>query len=139
MSTPSRWCFIVGGVVYLLLGAVHAVLTLRDLHNPQTFTPPDPALRAAMQSSTVAIHPTANLWKAWLGFNLSHSVGVLLFGGFLITTGISSPGFASGFLVRVVIAVVAIVYVVLANVFWFRDPLVGTAIAATLIAATLFV
>jgi hypothetical protein len=47
------------GGLYVLLGVVHAVLVLRDMHVPRTFTPPDPALRLAMQESSVAISPAA--------------------------------------------------------------------------------
>jgi hypothetical protein len=63
--------------IFLLMGAGHGALTLRDLKHPRAFTPQDPALRQAMQQSSIAFHPTINLWKAWLGFNLTHSLGLV--------------------------------------------------------------
>jgi hypothetical protein len=37
-----------------------------------------------MQAADVAVMPGANLWRAWLGFNLSHSLGLLVFAGLLL-------------------------------------------------------
>ena len=69
---------LVGASIFLLLGTLHGVLTLIDVIGPpRYFTPRDAALRQAMQDSTLAIHPATNLWRAWLGFNLSHSLGVM--------------------------------------------------------------
>ena len=59
-----------------------------DLGNPRSFTPVDATLRVAMQRSAIALHPRINLWQAWLGFNLSHSLGLLMFGGAFLYVGI---------------------------------------------------
>jgi hypothetical protein len=77
-----------GASIFMILGIFHGVLTLQDLRNPRTFTPPDAALRQAMQQSNIAIHPQTNLWKAWLGFNLSHSLGLVMFGGTFVVIGL---------------------------------------------------
>lgn len=71
----------VAGAIFVVLGGLHGVLTLCDVSNPRAFTPTDAAVRYAMEGARLALNPRANLWQAWLGFNLSHSVGVILFGG----------------------------------------------------------
>ncbi len=111
---------IVGARIFLLLGIVHAILTLRDLSNPRTFTPTDASVRTAMQSSQLAIHPNTNLWKAWLGFNLSHSLGILLFGGELFCIGLFQfTLFAHNLLIQSVVILVSAAYFVMSLCFWF--------------------
>jgi hypothetical protein len=39
---------IVGAGIFFLLGLVHAILTLRDLSDPRTFTPTNTAVLTAM-------------------------------------------------------------------------------------------
>ncbi|MBA3694436.1 MAG: hypothetical protein H0W77_13540 [Acidobacteria bacterium] len=79
---------IVGSSIFVLFGAAHGVFILQDLSNPRNFTPRDATLRTAMQQSTIAFHPKINLWNAWLGFNLSHSLGLVMFGGAFLYVGI---------------------------------------------------
>ena len=125
-----------GGAAFAPLGVVHAVLTVRDISTPRTFTPPDEQLRNAMQTSPVAIHPTSNLWRAWLGFNLSHALGVTVFGATFTTIALTDVTvFQHTPAVRIAAPLIGATYVLLARLFWFRDPLIGTAIATTLLSA----
>jgi hypothetical protein len=125
-----------GGAVFALLGIVHGVLALRDIAKPRTFTPPDEQLRAAMKASPVAIHPTANLWRAWLGFNLSHSLGVTVFGGTLAAIAVANvASYQHSVALRIAAPLIGATYMVLARLFWFRDPLIGTSIGTLLLAA----
>ncbi len=118
-----------GALIFLALGAGHAVLTLRDLSVPRAFTPTDPSLRRAMQESTLALSPRLNFWNAWLGFNLSHSLGLVLFGGGLITVAwLHFPAYAQSLSMQVAAAVVAGAYLVLSLRFWFWGPVAGTGI-----------
>ena len=77
----SQVLLAVGGGIFLILGSLHGLLTLRDLANPRAFTPTDARVREAMQGARLSLNPRANLWEAWLGFNLSHSLGLVVFGG----------------------------------------------------------
>jgi hypothetical protein len=132
----SRLLLVAGGLVFALLGIVHAALTIRDIANPRTFTPPDPHLRAAMQASTVAIHPSSNLWRAWIGFNLSHALGVTTFGTALAAVATANiDAYNDSIILRIVTPLIGAVYVVLARLFWFRHPLIGAAVATALVTA----
>jgi hypothetical protein len=125
-----------GGAVFLLLGFGHGALTIRDLSKPSTFTPPDENLRFAMQASSVKIHPTANLWRAWMGFNLSHALGVVVFGGSLFAIALFDVElFSQHPALRFAVPLVGVAYVALSKFFWFRDPLIGTILGTGLLAA----
>ena len=118
-----------GALVFFVFGANHGILTLRDLSLPRTFTPTDESVRRAMQKSRLAINPRTNLWDAWLGFNLSHSLGLVLFGGGLIVAAWRHfPVFAQSPLMQVTALVVAAAYLILSVRFWFWVPAIGVGV-----------
>ncbi len=124
-----------GAGVYILLGAAHGVLTIRDTFQPTYFTPTDDSVREAMSEVPIRLHPRTNLWRAWLGFNLSHSLGVIIFGAAVILGTISNHGqILSEPLVQGGILSCAGIYTILAWRFWFWKPLLGSAIATILFA-----
>lgn len=128
----------VGGAIFAALGALHGVLTLRDLSKPTAFTPTDPAVREAMRGARLALSRRAGLWDAWLGFNLSHSLGLLVFGSATLALGLRhSDRFAGG--VQAAVLLVAAAYFVLALRFWFWGPALasGSALLCLLAGALL--
>jgi hypothetical protein len=128
----ARYLVIVGAAIFLILGILHGVLTLQDLSDPRTFTPPDKVLRQAMQSSIIAIDPHTNLWQAWLGFNLSHSLGLVMFGGTLLAIGLFYfQVFAHSYLLQGCAIFIANAYLVMSLKFWFSKPAIGSSIALT--------
>ncbi|MGH9949518.1 MAG: LIC_13387 family protein [Pyrinomonadaceae bacterium] len=131
---------VIGGLIFLLLGVAHGALTLRDLKHPRAFTPPDPALRKAMQESSIKLNPTINLWRAWLGFNLTHSLSLVFFGGPFLYVGVFYPNvYAASLLIQFVAVLVSAIYVLLSLKFFFSKPVIGSTIglACFLIAAAL--
>ncbi len=120
----------VAGTVFLVMGALHGVLTLEDVRKPRAFTPTDDAVRLAMQGTRLAFNPRANFWQAWLGFNLSHSLGVVLFGGcLLLLAWLHFPAFASSHLLQAVAGGVAAAYFAVALRFWFWGPALGAGLS----------
>ena len=70
------------------------------------------------------------MWRCWMGFNASHSVGLILFGlvfGFLAFAH-GELLFHSPFLLVVGFAVLGS-FVVLCRLYFFKVPLTGTAIS----------
>lgn len=125
----AQLLIIVGASVFLLLGSLHGALALRDLGHPRAFAPPDPALRLAMQQSSIRLHPEINLWRAWMGFNLSHSLGLVLFGGAFLYVGVLAPeAYASSVLLEALAVGVAAIYLLLSVKFFFSRPVAGSAI-----------
>ena len=127
MTTPSAMLYTVGGAIFCVLGTVHAVYVLMDLQHPRRLVPADPALIAAMAGSRVRLAGNAtDMWRAWIGFNLSHSLGALLFGA----TAIAWPAIASGYAPLAWLpAAVAAVYLTIGLRYWFRVPSVAIAAA----------
>jgi len=125
----AQLLIVIAASIFLLMGAGHGALTLRDLKHPKAFTPRDPALRQAMQQSSISLHPSINLWRAWQGFNLTHSLGLVLFGGAFLHVGIFEPNaFASSLLVQAVAVLVSAIYLVLSLKFFFFTPVIGSTI-----------
>lgn len=124
----SQILIIVAASVFLLMGGGHGILTLKDLKNPKAFTPRDPELRKAMQQSSIGFHPTINLWDAWIGFNLTHSLGLILFGAAFLHVGVFEPlAFAQSPLLQTCAVVVSAIYLVLSLKFFFSKPVIGSA------------
>jgi hypothetical protein len=120
---------VVAAYVFLLMGVAHAALTLRDLKKPRAFTPRDATLRHVMQQSSIALHPAINLWDAWLGFSMTHSLGLALFGGGFLYVGIFEPHvFASSWLLQSTAVLVSAIYLIVSIKFFFAKPAVGSAI-----------
>jgi len=120
---------IAGSVIFASLGCLHAVMTVRDLRTPRAFTPPDPGLREARQSSSLRLHPAINFWDAWMGFNLSHSLGLVVFGGLFLHVGLFEPLlFRDSGLIQATGFLVSASYLVLSIRFWFSKPAIGSAL-----------
>ena len=67
-----------------------------------------------------------DLWRAWVGFNYSHSLGAVLFGAFVILIGRSAESYAFEAPLAVPLAlVVSLCYLVLGFKYWFRTPIIG--------------
>jgi len=89
--------------------------------------PADPALLAVMAGSRVRLAGDAtDMWRAWVGFNLSHSLGALLFGAMAIAW----PSVAAGHVVLAWLpAASAALYLAIGLRYWFSAPNAGIAAA----------
>jgi len=119
-----------GGSIYLILGSLHALFTLWDLRDPRRLVPDNPAVAAAMAASRVRLaRGGTTMWKAWVGFNFSHSLGALLFGTLSTLAGLSfdAATLPSGALLA--LALISLIYLILAVLYWFRIPIAGAAVA----------
>ena len=123
-----------GGLLFLLLGLLHAGLTVVDIFTPRSLTPENDRLRSLMETTPLRLHPDLRLWDAWMGFNLSHSLGLMVFGAGVVAVAIRvdpSAGWASVY--PLAAAVVGLVYVLMCLRFWFWVPAVATSAATALL------
>ncbi|HYM75685.1 MAG TPA: hypothetical protein VE377_06875 [Candidatus Dormibacteraeota bacterium] len=119
----------------LMVLSASIVLTLGVVHLAYTFwgpklTPRDPALEISMSQISPVITKETTMWRAWVGFNASHSMGLILFGlvfGFLALTR-GQLLFHSPFLLVVGLAMLG-GFVVLCKVYFFSVPLAGVSIS----------
>jgi hypothetical protein len=122
--------------IILLLGLIHLLYTFRGskLH------PRDAALETRMKEVSPVLTRETTIWRAWVGFNASHSYGAILFGlvyGYLAVAQ-SSLLFQSPFLLLVGLLLLA-GYTVLGKVYWFSVPFRGIVLSSALYVAALVI
>ena len=62
--------------IILTLGVTHLIYTFWGTK----LTPRDPASQISMSQISPVITKETTMWRAWVGFNASHSMGAILFG-----------------------------------------------------------
>lgn len=121
---------IIGSAIYVLLGLLHGFYTLQDTLRPRYLVPRDAELLAAMRDASARLNAEINLWRAWLGFNFSHSLGLLMFGGAFLYIGFFHfSWFAESTLLQFFVVLVSATYVILSLKFWFSRPAIFTGAA----------
>jgi hypothetical protein len=137
MVELSRYLFLAGTVPFILLGAMHAFLTPRKPDRSRALSPRDATLRDAMTRETIFLTRRTTLWLAWVGFNLSHSLGAVLFGSAMLLVARSESSFQQQAGVFLPFAVlVGATYLWLAIRYWFRTPIIGIALSETFFVAS---
>lgn len=125
----AQWCLLLACGIVFVLGSLHAWLTFAS----EKFSPRDDDLKARLQVISPRISKQTTMWRAALGFHVSHSVGAMLFAlvyGYL-------AWFGWGFLMQAAfLRVLGLVYLLtmllLAVKFWFRIPLLGLGLSSVL-------
>jgi hypothetical protein len=136
MSVLSAMLIAASAAVVFVLGAIHLWYTFRGskLH------PRDPELRARLEQAPLVLTRQTTMWKAWVGFNASHSCGALLFGtvyGYLALVHRDFL-FRSWFLLSLGMAVL-VAYAFLGKRYWFSSPFRGILLATALYVVALVV
>ena len=132
----ARVLMLVSAAILFALGALHLIYTFSG---PKLF-PRDRALQKRMGEISPVISKETNMWRCWVGFNASHSIGAMFYGliyGFLAATH-SSLLFTSPYLLVVGLLMVG-GFVALARAYWFRIPFVGTGMSLACYVASLIV
>ena len=87
MNELSRYFFLAGAVPFIVLGLAHARATPFGVNERKGLSPSDPTLAAAMAKSHPLLTRRTDIWRAWVSFNLTHSLGAVLFGAFVLLLG----------------------------------------------------
>jgi hypothetical protein len=126
---------ILGGAVFAVLGGLHAIYTLLDLRNPRRLAPVDPSVAHAMADSALRLSGgRTDMWRAWIGFNFSHSLGLLMVAALAVWDGSRTNTLPVG-IIMPALTLIGCVYLVLALLYWFRAPAIGVAIGTCCFAA----
>lgn len=122
----SRSFIAISALVMLALGGIHLLYTFRG----DRLSPRDAAVQAAMSATPLRLSAETTMWKAWIGFNASHSICAIFFGLVFGYLALSQPDllFRSLYLQGVGFAVL-VGFVVLARLYWFNVPFVGVSLA----------
>ncbi|WP_372873115.1 hypothetical protein [Shewanella sp.] len=117
---------IVGASVLGVLGVVHIVYILLT----DKFSVYDLSVLDGMKSTSPKITTETTMWEAWIGFNLSHSLGLILFAFMYIPLALNHVDFIKGSVWFSSIPVVfSAGYLFLAYRYWFRIPLIGVSLS----------
>jgi hypothetical protein len=113
----------------LSLGSLHLVFTF---FGPK-LRPRDSELEARMKVVHPGITRQTTMWKAWVGFNASHSLGGMLFGLLYGYLALAQPAvlFGSMFL-GMVGGAFLLGFVALGKAYWFSTPFRGLVLASVL-------
>jgi len=123
------------GVAALIAASAAVIFALGALHLWYTFRgnklhPRDPELRARLEQAPLVLTRQTTMWKAWVGFNASHSFGALLFGAIYGYLALVHSAFLlqSRFLLSLgLLALLA--YAFLGKRYWFSVPFRGILLA----------
>jgi len=122
MPDAKRLLMVVSAFIILALGLIHLVYTF---WGPKLL-PRDAALIDAMKAVPLAITSNTTVWKAWIGYNASHSMALILFGLVYGYLAIVQPNalFGSSFLQLVGFLLLAGL-AILGRAYWFAVPFAG--------------
>ena len=136
----ARLLFQLGTLLFMALGVAHVTLMARDRARPRHLVPVDDHVQEVMNRTALRLSHQTTMWKAWLGFNLSHGLGLMFFG--LASFLIAAHDFELILKLRpllLVVIITAVIYLLLAIRFWFRGPVVGSAIGLVFFVASALV
>jgi len=122
----ARVLMVVSAGIIFALGVLHLVYTF---WGPK-LTPRDPGLQVSMSQVSPVITKETTMWRAWVGFNASHSMGLILFGLIYCFLAITNSPllFRSPFLLIVGLAMLGGL-LALCKVYWFSVPFIGVGIS----------
>ena len=136
MSALPSLLIAASATVIFALGALHLWYTFvgNKLH------PRDADLRARLEQTSLVLTRETTMWKAWVGFNASHSYGALLFGavyGYLALVH-GAFLFQSWFLLALGLLLL-VGYAILGRLYWFSVPFRGILLATAFYVGALVV
>src|SRR5215813_9054463 len=112
--------------IVLFLGGVHLAYTLFT----DKFSPTEGQVETAMKQAAPRISRDMTMWKAWISFHVSHSMGLILFGlvyGYLAVC--RWEVLQKSYFLAALGLLMLLGYFVMARVYWFTAPLIGVSLA----------
>lgn len=115
-----------GSAIFLILGAIHLFYTFFS----SKFNARNKSVVEAMKDTSPVLTAETTMWKAWTGFNASHSAGAIFIGLINIVLAVQYFSFIqNSMLIPVLNVVTSGFYLWLAKKYWFRVPFTGILIA----------
>jgi len=125
----TKYLYIAGCIPFLVLGLLHTAYTIADTYNPRKLIPYKSGVMGLMKESTLALTKETDMWRAWVGFNISHGVGILFFSATFLYFATFHVAFLKSSLFLLLAApAISLTYLILSIKYWFRIPTAGSAI-----------
>jgi hypothetical protein len=122
----AQYFWIFGSAIFVLLGLAHLRITFTGTRlNPKAEAAID-----AMKNTHPRLTRETTVWRAWIGFNASHSAGAIFFGSINIVLASQYFHILQDSMSIVFLNIVFVLFfLVLAKVYWFKIPLLGVLIS----------
>ncbi len=124
--SAAQMLVVASAAIISILGSAHLLYT----YVGNKLRPRSPQLLEAMRVEHPGISRQTTMWRAWVGFNASHSLGALLFGAVYGYLAVAQPNLLFGSWVLAGIGLVMLgALLALAVAYWFHIPRNGIALA----------
>lgn len=132
MPIVAALLVLASAAVVLALGLIHLLYTFRG----NNLEPRDGDLLQSMKQAHPVLTRGTTMWRAWVGFNTTHSLGLVMFALVYGYLALAAPRllFNAGFL-GIVGLVALLAYTAVARSYFFRAPLRGVLLATALYTA----
>lgn len=132
----AQFLMVASALIILSLGLMHIWITFRG----NKLSPREQGLQEKLSQTHLVLTRQTTFWKAWIGFNASHSFGAIFFGLMYGYLAIQQPDllFHSIFLLAIGLLFL-IGYFILGRLYWFSVPFRGISLALTCYIASMFV
>ncbi|MDG1039500.1 MAG: hypothetical protein P8H13_10075 [Polaribacter sp.] len=118
----EKYIWELGSLIFAILGSIHLLYTFFS----NKFSSRNKQVLKEMKSSNPILTNETTIWKAWIGFNASHSSGAIFIG--LINIYLAERFFESlitePFFICINLLTVSF-YLWLAKKYWFKIPFIG--------------
>jgi hypothetical protein len=122
----AQLLIITGSFILATLGGLHLFYTFFS----DRFSPRNALAETEMKNTSPRLTGRTTMWKAWVGFNASHSLGALFFGVINIFLVVSYfTIYSESWLIHVINLLTLGFYFFLGKAYWFRIPFRGIAIS----------
>jgi hypothetical protein len=123
----ARVFFLAGASIFGILGTLH----LLYIFFSDKLLARDPAVVDAMKGTSPRITGRTTMWRAWIGFNASHSLGLMLLSVFyLLLAGRHMDVLAGSRSLAVLPVIASVAYLLMAKRYWFAVPFRAIVIAS---------
>ncbi|MGF7214124.1 hypothetical protein GGR92_000264 [Spirosoma lacussanchae] len=122
----SKYLWMTGSLIIAALGGIHLYLTFFTT----AFLSENKQMVEQMKASKPVLSPAINMWKAWIGFNASHSSGLLFIGLINFYLAFRYFGYVRSdpfFFIMTILTTGF--YAWLARTYWFTIPFMGVSTA----------
>ena len=127
--------WLTGAAIFLILGTIHLLYTFFT----NKFDARNRDVTRSMKDTSPVLTRDTTMWKAWIGFNASHSAGAIFFG--LINSILVLQYFSviqHSLLLHLLNIITAMFYLWLGKKYWFKIPFTGILVSTIcFIAATI--
>ena len=124
----SKYLWEIGSIILVILGTIHLYYTFFS----NKFSSKNKNAISEMKNSSPILTNDTTMWKAWIGFNASHSSGAIFIGVlnlFLAFKYFSTLQSEHFFFIFNLLTIAF--YLWLAKKYWFKIPFIGILISFT--------